>query len=413
MPFMLSADRYFSLSEEETVPDVTPTPLTRGTLAALAAAVTLGSLGSNVMPALLGDITHSRHLSSTSAGAIATSQLLATALFILAFASRAGRPGRARLARIGLVVAAAGFTASMVAPNAITLGLANIVAGSGVGVVGAMALAGLPNTADPERATRVTVLCNVLGVAVVLAAVAGVSAVLSGSGFLLLAAICVALFPLVRWLPEAPAAPVDGARAEPIPNLRRGIAITAGAVVFAITDLGLWAHAETLGEHAGLSSGVLVAVLSGGVLAGLAGVAGAAWMSGRWRRTIPLMGFLLCGTALKGLIAVTTTPVVFAVAIALWNVTYPAVVLLLLIICGVLDVRGRWSAVLGGGISLGTAIGPLIAGVALDASPTILGIVLVTGGLIATALILPVALVTDREAGVVSVSAATAAPQAA
>ncbi|MDQ1644186.1 MAG: hypothetical protein QOJ50_370, partial [Cryptosporangiaceae bacterium] len=110
------------------MPDVTPTPLTRGTLAALAAAVTLGSLGSNVMPALLGDITHTRHLSSTSAGAIATSQLLATALFILAFASRAGRPGRARLARIGLLVAAAGFAASMVAPNAIVLGLTNIVA---------------------------------------------------------------------------------------------------------------------------------------------------------------------------------------------------------------------------------------------------------------------------------------------
>src|SRR5690349_14156515 len=100
-----------------TVPHVTSTPLTRVTAAALAAGVTLGSLGSNVMPALLGDITASRHLSSTSAGAIATAQLLATAIAVLAFASRAGHPGRPRIARWGLFVAAAGFAASMAAPE--------------------------------------------------------------------------------------------------------------------------------------------------------------------------------------------------------------------------------------------------------------------------------------------------------
>jgi predicted MFS family arabinose efflux permease len=400
------------VAKEERVPHVTSTPLTRGTAAALAAGVTLGSLGSNVMPALLGDITASRHLSSTSAGAIATAQLLATAVVVLGLAGRAGHPGRARIARRGLFVAAAGFAASMAAPEPVTLGLANVVAGAGVGAVGAMALAGLPNTDDPDRATKITVLCNVLGVAVVLAGVAGVSALVHGGGFLLLAVICLAVVPLAGRLPDAPA---DGHAAlrsqQRLPSVRRGSAIVAGAAVFAATDLGLWAHAENLGKnHAGITEGVLVGVLSAGVLAGLAGVVAAAWMSGRWLRTVPLAAFLLTGTALKALIALTTSPVLFAVAIALWNVTYPAVVLLLLIICGVLDGRGRWSAILGGGIGLGTAFGPLIAGAALDFSPIALSITLAAGGLLATAMILPIALATDREAGVVSVTAAAPVP---
>jgi hypothetical protein len=275
-----------------------------------------------------------------------------------------------------------------------------------------MALAGLPNTDDPDRATKITVLCNVLGVAVVLAAVAGVSALLHGAGFLLLAAICLAVVPLAGRLPEAPADGNAALRsADRLPAVGRGGPIVAGAVVFAATDLGLWAHAENLGKHhAGIDPGILVAVLSAGVLAGLAGVVAAAWMSERWLRTVPLAGFLLAGTALKGLIAVTTSPVVFAVAIALWNVTYPAVVLLLLIICGVMDARGRWNAILGGGIGLGTAFGPLIAGAALDVSPATLAAILVAGGLIATALILPISRIADREAGVVSVAAVSPVP---
>jgi predicted MFS family arabinose efflux permease len=387
-------------------------PLTRATAAALAAGVTLGSLGSNVMPALLADITASRNLSSTGAGGIATAQLLATAITVLAFASRAGRPGRAGIARWGLLVAAAGFAASMFAPDVLTLALANIVAGAGVGAVGAMALAGLPNTDDPDRATKITVVANVLGVAVVLAAVAGVSAAVHGGGFLLLAALCLAVVPLTSKLPDAPgtAQSTPGAQPPGLPSRALGASIVAGAALFAATDLGLWAHAENLGrERAGLGQGVLIAVLSAGVLAGLAGVLAGAWMSARWRRTIPLGGFLLAGTALKALLAVTTVPVLFGVGIALWNVTYPAVVLLLLIICGVLDIRGRWSAILGGGIGLGTAFGPLIAGAALDEGPGVLALTLLAGGLAATALILPVAVVTDRRAGVVPVTGAPVA----
>jgi MFS family permease len=375
-----------------------PAPLTRATAGAIAVGVALGSLGSNVMPVLIGGVTTDRHLSNTAAGGIATAQLLATALVVLGLTARAGRPGRVRLARMGLGTAAAGFAISMAAPTALALGATNVLAGAGMGVVGAMALAGLPNTDDPERATKIAVLVNVIGVAALVGLIAGVNAAFGPlSGFVLIAGLCVVAMPVLGRLPEAPAVTEQPAGFADLPHKRVGFALCVGAAVFAATDLGLWAHAETLGRtHAGLDETTLIVVLTLGVLAGLVGVVVAAWLAGRWRHTGPLLGFGLLGGALKVVIALTTSPLVFAVAIGVWNTTYPAVVLLLLTISATLDVRGRWSTALGGAIGLGTAIGPLISGVALDASHLALGITLGGGVAMAFALISPVSLVTDR-----------------
>jgi predicted MFS family arabinose efflux permease len=375
-------------------------PLTRVTAAALAVGITLGSLGSNVMPVLLGGVTAERHLSHTAAGGIATAQLLATALVVLALTTRAGRVGRVGLARWGLAAAATGFAASMFAPSAITLGITNVLAGAGMGVVGAMALAGLPNTDDPDRATKITVLVNVTGIAVMVAAIAAVNGFFGPvAGFALLALVCVASIPLLGRLPDAPATAGDDAHPglKDMPRKAIGGLLCLGAALFAATDLGLWAQAETLGLETGLSPDALVIVLVIGVLAGLIGVVAAAWMAGRWRHTGPLIGFMLLGGTLKVLIAVTTSPVVFAVAIAVWNVSYPAVVLLLLTIAATLDVRGRWNTALGGAISLGTAIGPLVSGAALDLSHLALGLAMALGVTLAFGLIVAVSWVTDRE----------------
>jgi predicted MFS family arabinose efflux permease len=384
------------------------TPLTRRTASALAVGVTLGYLGSNVMPVLLGGITTSRDLSNTAAGAIGTAQLLTTAVVALALTARAGRPGRVLLARWGLVAAAVGFGVSMVAPDALTLVLTNVVAGFGLGMVGAMALAALPSTDNPDRATAITVLVNVLGVAVMVAAIPLVDAVFGyGGGFILIAVVCLAALPIMGRLPDAPAVVTD---AKPgladLPHKGRGAVLAVGTALFAAADIGLWSYAQIIGEkHAGLSETALVVVLSLGVVAGLIGVVAAAWLSGRrsgrlsghWRRSGPLLFFLLLGAVAKLFIALSTSPVVFAVCIALWNATYPAIVLLLVTIGTALDVRGRWNAALGGALGLGTAIGPLVAGAALDVGYVTLGGVMLAITTVAVVLITSMAYRTDQE----------------
>ncbi len=378
-------------------------PSTRLALSALAVGVTLGYLGSNVMPVLLGGITDSRDLSNTAAGAVGTAQLMATALAALALTARAGRPGRALLARWGLAAAAVGFAASMVAPDGLTLGLTNVVAGLGLGVVGAMALAGLPSTADPDRNTAVVILVNVLGVAAMVAAIPLVDVLFGqGSGFVLIAVVCLAAMPLMGRLPDAPAIGTDThIGIADLPHKVPGALLAAGTALFAAADIGLWSYAQIIGEkHANLEGTALIVVLALGVVTGLVGVVAAAMTAGRWRRTYPLVGFLLVGAVAKFLIAVTTSPIVFAVCIALWNATYPAIVVLLLTICSTLDLRGRWNAAVGGALGLGTAIGPLIAGAALDVGYLTLALVMLAITMVAVALLTLVAVRTDR-AGVV------------
>lgn len=85
--------------------------LTFTVAAALIAGVTLGSSGSNVMPVYVDDFADRFDLSSTSAGLVAASQLMAVAITTLLLANRAARPGRVRMARGGLALAAADSSA--------------------------------------------------------------------------------------------------------------------------------------------------------------------------------------------------------------------------------------------------------------------------------------------------------------
>jgi predicted MFS family arabinose efflux permease len=385
---------------EAAVPDQQRPVIARLVLGALAVGVTLGYLGSNVMPVLLGGITENRGLSNTAAGAIGTAQLLATAVAGLALTARAGRPGRIPLARWGLVAAAVGFAASRIAPDAGTLGIANVVAGFGLGMVGAMALAALPSTADPDRATAVTVLLNVLGVAVMVAAIPLADAVFgAGGGFLLLAAVCLLATTLMGRLPDAPAVVTEVRPGlADLPRKLRGSLLALGTALFAAADIGLWSYAQIIGEkHANLTGAALIVTLSLGVVTGLLGVVAAARTSRRWRSAYPLVGFLVLGAVAKFLIAVSTSPLVFAVCVAVWNATYPAIVLLLLTIGTGLDVRGRWNAALGGALGLGTAIGPLVAGAALDVGYVSLALVLLGITVVAITLLTTVAVRVSRD----------------
>jgi predicted MFS family arabinose efflux permease len=394
------------LLPEASVSDLHRPLSTRLMTTALATGVTLGYLGSNVMPVLLGGITSSRHLSNTAAGAIGTAQLMATAVAAFILTARAGRPGRTLLARWGLAAAAVGFAASRVAPDAVTLGATNIVAGLGLGVVGAMALAALPNTVNPDRATATVVLVNVLGVATMVAAIPLADAIFGpGAGFVVIAVVCVAAMPIMGRLPDAPAVVSEtrpGIR--DLPHKLHGGLLAGGTALFAAADIGLWSYAQIIGEkHTGLTGTALVVVLALGVVTGLVGVVAAAWTAGRWRRTYPLVLFLVVGAVAKLLIALSPSPIVFAVCIAVWNATYPAIVLILLTIGTGLDERGRWNAALGGALGFGTAVGPLVAGAALDVGYGTLGLVLLAVTIVAIALLTAVSIRTDRVPGAVAV----------
>ncbi|CAM5624661.1 hypothetical protein SALBM311S_02306 [Streptomyces alboniger] len=178
---------------------------------ALIAGVTLGNGGANVMPVFVDDFASRFALSDSAAGLVAATQLMATAVVTLLLAKRAARPGRVRMTCLGLALSGAGFLAAAAATYPVTLVLANLVIGAGLGAVYAAATAALAATDDADKASAVTI-SGVVGVTALL--IMGVPAANhdlgEGTGFLLMALCCLAAWPLTRRLPDGPATPDAG-----------------------------------------------------------------------------------------------------------------------------------------------------------------------------------------------------------
>ena len=93
--------------------------LTFGVMVALIAGVTLGNGGANVMPVFVDDFATRFALSDSTAGLVAATQLMATAVVTLLLAKRAARPGRVEVAPPGPGVSGGGVwgAASEAAPE--------------------------------------------------------------------------------------------------------------------------------------------------------------------------------------------------------------------------------------------------------------------------------------------------------
>jgi MFS family permease len=179
--------------------------LTFGVAAALIAGVTLGNAGTNVMPVFVDDFAARFRISDAGAGLVAAAQLMATAVVTLLLARRAARPGRIGLARAGLVVAALGCLGAAVAFEPVTLILANLLLGVGLGAVYAAATAALAAVGDADKASAATITGTVCVTALLIMAVSAVNDGWSGgAGFALVAACCLPAWFLVGRLPDNP-----------------------------------------------------------------------------------------------------------------------------------------------------------------------------------------------------------------
>lgn len=338
------------------------TRLSASALIALTIGMTLGNVGGNVMPVLLDGFSARFQLSSSVAGAVAAAQLLATAAVALAFSGRAARPGRVRMARIGLVVAAVGFLGAWASPSVWVLLPANVVVGAGLGVVFAAASAALSSTPDVDRATTLTVLCSTIAIAVLILAIPLANDIGGGTaGFAVLAACCLLGIVLVRGLPEIAVSAHDIAG----PALQWGFLL--GVIVFGITEQGAWSYASVLGQKdAGLTDASAALVLGIAAVAALAGVPLAALARRICGARGAMAGTITLGAAAKVTVVLAQSSTVFGVACVVWQICYLATLVLVLAAAGTVDPSGRWVAASAGALALGTGIGPAVIGVTLD-----------------------------------------------
>ncbi|WP_421108934.1 MFS transporter [Streptomyces sp. NEAU-S77] len=359
---------------------------------ALIAGVTLGSGGANVMPVFVDDFAPRFELSDSSAGLVAATQLMATAVVTLLLAKRAARPGRVRMTRLGLALSGAGFLAATAATDPVTLVLANLVVGAGLGAVYAAATAALAATDDADKASAVTISGTVGVTALLIMAVPAANHDLGeGTGFLLMALCCLVAWPLVRRLPEGPTGPATpdagsagtgGTTAAARPSV---VLLLGTALLWAVTQ-GAWSYASVLGrQHTGMSHSAVSAVLAISSVVALVGAVVGPIAARRFGRMRSMAAFVAAQALAMAVLIFTHDPVLFIIAAVLWQACQLAVLVQMLAAAALIDPTGRLVASLSGAGALGTGIGPLLVGAVLDAAGAeVLGIVLALGTFIAS-----------------------------
>ncbi|MFI6523061.1 MFS transporter [Spirillospora sp. NPDC050679] len=351
-----------------------PRPIGLAVGAALITGAALGNLGSNLMPVLLPGMADRFHLSHTASGMVATAQLIATALAALALAARAGRPGRARIARFGLAASMGGFALAFAAPDLPLLAVGNVIAGVGLGVVYAAAMAAIAATDDTDRASAVAVLGGTVVIASLIILVPLANDAWGGAaGFAILATCCVPAFWLVGALPDAAEHHLLAACGAPAPK-----AFLLALVLLGVTEQGAWSYSEVLGEeHAGMSAHAVSVVLSVSSVACLAGVVLGPVAARRAGRLTTMAVLVAVEVVAKLVIAAVPWSVSFAVAAVVWQICYMGLLVLVLAVAAAADPSGRWVAATTGASAIGTGLGPAPVGWILDTwgAPT-LGMVL-------------------------------------
>ncbi|MEV5437450.1 MFS transporter [Streptomyces sp. NPDC052682] len=362
-----------------------------GVAVALIAGITLGNGGANVMPVFVDDFASRFGLSESGAGLVAASQLLATAVVTLLLAERAARPGRVRMTRFGLALSGAGFLGATAASSPVTLVLANLVLGAGLGAVYAAGTAALAATDDADKASAVTITGTVAVTALLIMGVPAADHGLGpGTGFLLMALCCLLAWPLTRRLPDGPAVP-SAPEAGPAGRTKRTAArpsvvlLLGAALLWAVTQ-GAWSYASVLGRrHTGMSPSAVSAVLAVSSVVALAGAVAGPVAARRFGRMRSMAVFVTAQALAMAALVLTHDPVFFTVAAVLWQTCQLAVLVQMLAAAALIDPTGRLVASLSGAAALGTGTGPPAVGAVLDAAGAdILGLALALGTFVAS-----------------------------
>jgi predicted MFS family arabinose efflux permease len=345
------------------------------------------------MPVFVDDFAARFGMSVAGAGLVAAAQLMATAVVTLLLASRAARPGRVRMARAGLVVAALGCLGTAAAVEPVTLILANLLLGVGLGAVYAAATAALAAVGDADKASAVTITGTVCVTALLIMAISALNGGWGeGAGFALVAACCLPAWFLVGRLPDSPgtsgAQTVPAAGAGTAPVLRAGpsVVLLAGTALLWAATFGAWSYASVLGrEHTGMSASEVSAVLAVSSVVALAGAVAGPFGARRFGRMPSMAGFVAGQALTLATLTVTDEPMLFIAAAVLWQACQLAVLVQTLAAAAIIDPTGRWVASLSGAGALGTGLGPLAVGVILDsAGAVVLAVLLALGTFLAS-----------------------------
>jgi predicted MFS family arabinose efflux permease len=358
----------------------------------------VGLIGANLQPMLVGAIMDGHSLSAGEAGLAGSVELGAIAVVALLIAPRVSSVPRGTLALVGVATTILGYVFSAAAPAYGELVAARLLAGIGEGAVLAAGNAAAAAALDPDRLWAFVVILGGTAAALLMGTIPyAIGPWGHAGGFGMVGLVCLVSVPLLRLLPKPPAAAAGG-EAAALPRVKLGALTLAAILIAQVGESGLWAFSERLGLDVDLSAEAVGLTLGGATLAGVAGAAAAAALSTRWGRVGPLVVGIVLVTLSRCAVVYSTTPTLFIGSQLAWGVMYLFLLPYFLGTTAALDRLGRWSAAAAAAMTTGMAIGPGAAGWLVSSfGYGALGLLMAGTGLGCLLLVLPVAVVVERE----------------
>ncbi|MEE1774316.1 MFS transporter [Streptomyces sp. JV185] len=343
----------------------------------LVAVFTAGYLAAYLLPTIVGRLSVHLGLSTAQSGLVGSALLLSSATAGFTLAGRVETYGPRRPARIGLVLAIAGYGCAALAGSVPLVVMGAMIGGFGSGTATAVAASGIAAQRDPHRTSSL----GLLSVSATAGALYLTIPHLGGGHRLPFASI--ALAALVVWpatarlggaVPAGPAAPA----AARLPHRRSGLVLAGGMLVWSMAQNALWGVSSRIGvAQVGLSEVTIGAVFAAALGAGLLGVMGAGVLGARLGRAVPIgLGTVIIAASIV-LSSSAGSLGRFATGEILWNTVYPVVLSYLIGLAASLDVRGRWAVLAGSASSVGVACGPVLGSVLSEqAGYPVMGLIL-------------------------------------
>ncbi|MEB8340917.1 MFS transporter [Streptomyces endophyticus] len=347
--------------------------MTRRTVLGFVGTGVLSLMVANMVPVIIAALQASLGFSIEEAGSTMTAMTGGTVVGMFAVTAIIARSDRPLVARVGLLLIAAGFGLGAVTmtPALVVVGFA--VGGLGCGAVSAAAMAASAATTSPDRTVTLTTVLNRVFATALLAAAplfgTDLRAILT-----VLALIGVVGFPLAGGLPNSTVSGTTSpAFDDSVPGDQglgvrpAGTRLAVTAVVLAVS-MGCWSLTEDmvytmaapLSEHAGVPASGLGPLLAAKVAGGLLGALAAPFVMRRLGRAAALMIIVLVSTLAKVTITLAPGPAVFGVALVLWGILYAAALALVLGMASALDSTGRTGSLVNSVYVVGIGAAPFV-----------------------------------------------------
>lgn len=336
-----------------------------------------GSLGltatliAAVLPALVGAWQSELGVDAHEAGYVAAAELLAQVLGTLVFLRLDRVTGWRACAGTGLALMVAGNLACAVSGQMTTLVASRLIAGSGGGLVRALAMNCLARAKNPGQAFAIYASGQVALAALLTAAMPAILASIGlRSAFGVLAGGCAVAALLLPMLPAttlpATTLPVTTERGEerqPAWGLP-GPAIwsLAGLFVFFIGQAAVWTYLAPLGAAQGIPGPAVGATLTVINFAGLVGTLAAAVLAGRSSALAMVSGLLIATLVSVGVLCHTHSSVSFAFAACVFYFSWCLSLPLQFALIAKSDATGRAGAAAPAIDGLGLACGAAMGG---------------------------------------------------